>query len=143
MKQQYEIGIRLSDDLLRRLLYISEAENRSPSAEIAFLLRNNAAYFERAKGKIDTKKLASYDLTPYRAEERPRMGETDGASGKAPAGAPGTEAANREMPGDVTAAESTTGKAPVDATVTESTTGKAPANTPGATGEREGGNGNP
>ena len=143
MKQQYEIGIRLSDDLLRRLLYISEAENRSPSAEIAFLLRNNAAYFERAKGKIDTKKLASYDLTPYRVEERPRTGETDGASGKATTGAPGTEAANREMPGDVTAAESTTGKAPVDATVIESTIGKAPANTPGATGEREGGNGNP
>ena len=112
MKQQYEIGIRLSDDLLRRLLYISEAENRSPSAEIAFLLRNNAAYFERAKGKIDTKKLASYDLTPYRAEERPRTGETDG-----------------KMPGD--------------ATVTESTTGKATANTPGVTGEREDGNGNP
>ena len=99
MKQQYEIGIRLSDDLLRRLLYISEAENRSPSAEIAFLLRNNAAYFERAKGKIDKKKLASYDLTPYRVEERPRTGETDG-----------------KMPGDAAGAESTDGKTPGDAT---------------------------
>lgn len=126
MKQQYEIGIRLSDDLLRRLLYISEVENRSPSAEIAFLLRNNAAYFERAKGKIDTKKLASYDLTPYRAEERPRTGETDG-----------------KMPGDATGAETANGKAPADVTGTESTTGKATANTPGAFGEREDGNGNP
>lgn len=129
MKQQYEIGIRLSDDLLRRLLYISEAENRSPSAEIAFLLRNNAAYFERAKGKIDTKKLASYDLTPYRVEERPRTEETDGAGGKATAGTSGTEAANREMPGDATGAESPNGRTPVSAT--------------GAAGEREDGNGNP
>ena len=126
MKQQYEIGIRLSDDLLRRLLYISEAENRSPSAEIAFLLRNNAAYFERAKGKIDTKKLASYDLTPYRVEERPRTGEADG-----------------KMPGDAAGAETANGKAPADVTGTESTTGKATANTPGAAGEREDGNGNP
>ena len=143
MKQQYEIGIRLSDDLLRRLLYISEAENRSPSAEIAFLLRNNAAYFERAKGKIDTKKLASYDLTPYRVEERPRTGETDGASGKATAGTPGTEAANREMSGDVTGTESTIGKAPVNAPGAESTNGKTPGDAAGAAGEREGGNGNP
>lgn len=111
MKQQYEIGIRLSDDLLRRLLYISEAENRSPSAEIAFLLRNSAAYFERAKGKIDTKKLASYDLTPYRVEEGPRSGEA--ASGNLSA----------------------------NATDAEATNGKARENVTGVTGEREDGHG--
>ena len=47
MKQQYEIKLRLSEDLLRRLLYLCEAENRTPSAEVSLLLRNNAAYFEK------------------------------------------------------------------------------------------------
>lgn len=70
MKQPHEITIRMPEDLLRRLLYLCEAENRTPAAEIAFLLRNNISYFERTKGKMDAAKLSAYDLTPYRTEDR-------------------------------------------------------------------------
>ena len=75
MKQQYEIKLRLSEDLLRRLLYLCEAENRTPSAEVSFLLRNNAAYFEKTKGRMNPAKLAGYDLSPYRTDTGTERGE--------------------------------------------------------------------
>jgi hypothetical protein len=33
------------------------------------MLRNNIQYFERAKGKIDTKKLASLDLSEFEQKD--------------------------------------------------------------------------
>ena len=65
MKNQYEIKVRLSEDLMRKLIYVSEAEGRTPNNQFVFMLRNNIQYFERAKGKFDTKKLASIDLSQY------------------------------------------------------------------------------
>ncbi len=65
MKNQYEIKVRLSEELMRKLLYVSEAEGRTPNNQFVFMLRNNIQYFERAKGKIDTKKLAALDLSQY------------------------------------------------------------------------------
>ena len=75
MKQQYEIKLRLSEDLLRRLLYLCEAENRAPSAEVSLLLRNNAAYFEKTKGRMNPAKLAGYDLSAYRTDAGWEKGE--------------------------------------------------------------------
>ena len=69
MKNQNEIKIRLSDDLMRKLIYISEAEGRTPNNQFIFMLRNNIQYFERAKGKIDTKKLSSLDLFEYEQKD--------------------------------------------------------------------------
>lgn len=69
MKNQYEIKVRLSEDLMRKLLYVSEAEGRTPNNQFVFMLRNNLQYFERAKGKIDTKKLASLDLSEYEQKD--------------------------------------------------------------------------
>ena len=65
MKQTYTVPVRLSEDLLRKLIYISEAEGRSVNNQFLFMLRNNISYFERAKGKFDTKKLASIDISEY------------------------------------------------------------------------------
>ncbi len=65
MKNQCEIKVRLSEDLMRKLVYISEAEGRTPNNQFLFMLRNNIQYFERAKGKFDTKKLAQIDLSEY------------------------------------------------------------------------------
>ncbi len=65
MKNQNEITVRLSDDLLRKLIYISEAEGRTPNNQFIFMLRNNIQYFERAKGKFDQKKLNAIDLSDY------------------------------------------------------------------------------
>ena len=65
MKNNCHIDIKLSDELLRKLLYISEAENRSPAAQIAFMIRNNAAYFEKTKGRIQPAELAKIDISEY------------------------------------------------------------------------------
>ena len=65
MKNQNEIKVRLSDDLMRKLIYISEAEGRTPNNQFIFMLRNNIQYFERTKGKIDNAKLSSIDISKY------------------------------------------------------------------------------
>lgn len=62
---QPEITVRLSDELLRKVLYLCDAERRSPSNQILMLLRNSIQYFERAKGRMDPAKLAAYDLSEY------------------------------------------------------------------------------
>ncbi|MBR2293714.1 MAG: hypothetical protein IKA44_05350 [Clostridia bacterium] len=68
MKNNCQIEIKLSEDLLRKLLYVSAAENRSPSAQVAFLLRNNVAYFEKTKGRIPEAELKKIDLSAYEKE---------------------------------------------------------------------------
>ncbi len=69
MKNNYHVDIRLSEDLLRKLLYISAAERRTPSAQFTFMLRNNIAYFEKTKGKISEQALKEIDLSEYGEQE--------------------------------------------------------------------------
>ncbi|MBE6548286.1 MAG: hypothetical protein E7667_05345 [Ruminococcaceae bacterium] len=69
MKKQPEITIRISEDLLRKFLYISEAEGRTPNNQFLFMLRNNIQYFERTKGKFNSQKLSSMDISEYVCEE--------------------------------------------------------------------------
>lgn len=69
MKNQYHLDLKLSEDLLRKLLYVSEAEHRTPSAQFAFMLRNNIAYFEKTKGRIPDAALKAIDISAYREEE--------------------------------------------------------------------------
>ncbi len=68
MKNNCHIDVKLSEDLLRKLLYISEAEHRTPTAQFAFMLRNNIAYFEKTKGRIPDAKLKELDISDYREE---------------------------------------------------------------------------
>ena len=69
MKNGVHIDIKLSEDLLRKLLYISEAENRTPTAQFAFMHRNNIAYFEKTKGRIPQSELAKIDISEYTENE--------------------------------------------------------------------------
>ena len=69
MKNQPEMTLRIPDDLLRKLLYVSGAEGRSPNNHILMLLRNNVQYFERAKGRIKPADLQKIDLSEYYTEE--------------------------------------------------------------------------
>lgn len=69
MKNGYEVNIKLSEDLLRKLLYISEAEGRTPSNQFTFMLRNNIAYFERTKGRIPADALKKIDISEYENEK--------------------------------------------------------------------------
>ena len=68
MKNNYHVDLKLSEDLLRKLLYISEAEHRTPTAQFAFMLRNNIAYFEKTKGRIPEAKLREIDLSEYQEQ---------------------------------------------------------------------------
>ncbi len=65
MKNQPEMTLRIPEDVLRKLLYVSDAEGRSPNNHILMLLRNNIQYFERAKGRIDAAKLREIDISEY------------------------------------------------------------------------------
>lgn len=62
-KNQARIEVRLPEDLLRQLVYMSEAEGRSVNNQILLLVRNSLAYFERTKGKMDPAKLRALDLS--------------------------------------------------------------------------------
>lgn len=64
-KQTYTVPVRLSEDLLRRLIYVSTAEGRTPNNQFTFMLRNNIQYFERTKGKIPASELAKIDVSAY------------------------------------------------------------------------------
>ena len=66
-KKQPEITIRLSEDMLRKLLYVSASEGRAPDQHLVMLLRNSVQYFERAKGRIKPADLQRIDLSPYYA----------------------------------------------------------------------------
>ena len=65
MKNQPEMTIRIPEDLLRKLLYVSNAEGRTPNNHIMMLLRNNVQYFERAKGRIDQNTLRQIDISEF------------------------------------------------------------------------------
>ena len=68
MKNQPEMTLRIPEDLLRKLLYVSDAEGRSPNNHIIMLLRNNVQYFERAKGRIDQAALRAIDISEFEKE---------------------------------------------------------------------------
>ena len=65
MKQTYTVPVRLSEDLLRKLIYVSEAEGRNPQSQFTLMLRNTIQYYERAKSTIPASELAKIDITPY------------------------------------------------------------------------------
>ena len=65
MKKQYTVTVHMPEELLRKMLYLCEAEHRTPSNQFTFMLRNAVQYFERSKGAMNTAKLAAYDVTPY------------------------------------------------------------------------------
>ena len=74
MKNQPEITLRIPEDLLRKLLYVANAEGRSPNNHILMLLRNNVQYFERAKGRMDAAALRAIDISEY---EKPQEGSPE------------------------------------------------------------------
>ena len=69
MKNSYNVDVKLSEDLLRKLLYVCEAEGRTPSSQFVFMLKNNIAYFEKTKGRISDTALKAMDISAYREEE--------------------------------------------------------------------------
>ena len=56
MKNQRTITVRISEDLLGKLAYVSESEGRTLNNQFLLLARNSVAYFEKNKGRIDNAK---------------------------------------------------------------------------------------
>ena len=65
MKQNYTVPVRLSEELARKLIYIAQAEGRTPNNQFTFMLRNNIQYFERTKGRIPPAALSGIDVSAY------------------------------------------------------------------------------
>lgn len=59
MKNQKNLTVRISDDLLEKLYYVANSEGRTLNNQVLLMARNAVAYFEKTKGRIDQKKLAS------------------------------------------------------------------------------------
>ena len=65
MKKECKIEIRMSEDLMRKLVIISKKEGRSINNQFMYLLRNNIQYFERTHGRLTNAELAAEDISEY------------------------------------------------------------------------------
>ena len=65
MKNNIKLELNVSEELLRKFLFVCEKENRSPNAQFAFMVRNNVAYYEKTKGRIPPSELSKIDISDY------------------------------------------------------------------------------
>ena len=65
MKNECEITLKMSEEMMRKFLFVSEAEGRTPNNQFLFMLRNNVAYYEKTKGKINDAELKKIDISEY------------------------------------------------------------------------------
>jgi len=68
MKNSFELDLKVSEELLRKFLFVCEKENRNPNAQFAFMVRNNVAYYEKTKGRIPDSELKKIDISQYTEE---------------------------------------------------------------------------
>ncbi|MBR4295795.1 MAG: hypothetical protein IKT56_03035 [Clostridia bacterium] len=65
MKNNYEIKLHMNEEMLRKFLFVSQRDGRTPNNQFLFMLRNNIAYYEKTKGKISQADIANIDLSEY------------------------------------------------------------------------------
>ena len=70
MKNNFELDLKVSEELLRKFLFVCEKEKRNPNAQFAFMVRNNVAYYEKTKGRISDAELKKIDVSQYTEEEK-------------------------------------------------------------------------
>lgn len=68
MKNNLNLDIKVSEELLRKFLFVCEKEKRNPNAQFAFMVRNNIAYYEKTKGRISDAELKKIDISAYEEE---------------------------------------------------------------------------
>jgi hypothetical protein len=68
-KNQREFTLHMSEDMLRKFIFISEKEGRTPNNQFLFMLRNSVAYYEKTKGRISSADLAKIDLNAHGDEK--------------------------------------------------------------------------
>ena len=65
MKHNIKLELNVSEELLRKFLFVCEKEKRNPNAQFAFMVRNNVAYYEKTKGRISQSDLSNIDISEY------------------------------------------------------------------------------
>ncbi len=65
MKNGYTVNLKIPEDVLKKLIVVCEAENRSLNNQLLLLARNSIAYHERTKGKITPQKLNEVELSGF------------------------------------------------------------------------------
>lgn len=70
MKNNLSLDLKVSEELLRKFLFVCEKEKRNPNAQFAFMVRNNVAYYEKTKGRISDAELKKIDISAYEEENR-------------------------------------------------------------------------
>lgn len=70
MKNNIDLELKISEELLRKFLFVCEKEKRNPNAQFAFMVRNNVAYYEKTKGRIPEAELKKIDVSAYEKEDR-------------------------------------------------------------------------
>ena len=65
MKNEYEFTLKMNAEMLKKFLFVSEKEGRSPNNQFLFMLRNNVAYYEKTKGRIKPEELKAIDLSDF------------------------------------------------------------------------------
>jgi hypothetical protein len=75
MKKNYEVTLRIPEDVLKKLIVVSNAENRSLNNQLLMMARKNIEYFERAKSKITPAQLSEVDLSEYSEEKADKKAE--------------------------------------------------------------------
>lgn len=68
MKNNLKLEMKVSEELLRKFLFVCEKEKRNPNAQFAFMVRNNVAYYEKTKGRIPDAELKKIDISGYSEE---------------------------------------------------------------------------
>lgn len=69
MKNEYVFKVKMNGEMMKKFLYVSEKEGRSPNNQFLFMLRGNVAYYEKTKGKIKPAELAEIDISDYEEKE--------------------------------------------------------------------------
>ncbi len=55
----------MNEEMIKKFLFISEKEGRTPNNQFLFMLRNNIAYYEKTKGKLKPSDLAEIDVSEF------------------------------------------------------------------------------
>lgn len=65
MKNEFEFTLRMNEEMMKKFLFISEKEGRTPNNQFLFMLRNNIAYYEKTKGKLKPSDLSDIDVSAF------------------------------------------------------------------------------
>lgn len=69
MKKNKVFKLRLSEDMAKRLAYVSEVEGVSVQNQLLAMIRQKIQYFERVKGNIKPSALETVDMNEFENED--------------------------------------------------------------------------